>query len=44
MDKLKEYFKQWALWMKFDKIIHPMEGINFLNNKGKSIVNINLNA
>ena len=22
--------------------IHPMEGINFLNNKGKSIVNINL--
>ena len=35
-------FQSMGFMDEISKIIHPMEGINFLNNKGKSIVNINL--
>ena len=35
-------FQTMGFMDEISKIIHPMEGINFLNNKGKSIVNINL--
>ncbi len=35
-------FQTMGIMDEISKIIHPMEGINFLNNKGKSIVNINL--
>ena len=35
-------FQSMGFMDEISKIIHPMEGISFLNNKGKSIVNLYL--